>query len=185
MQTKPKISIVVAVSKNGAIGKGNDLLFKIKDDLKRFKALTKGHPIIMGRKTFESIGRPLPERTNFVITHNPNFKSEGVIVVHSIEEAINQATLFDGHHPADILQDGAHQAGEIFIIGGGEIYKQGLPYTDKLYLTIVDSDAKGDVFFPDWRKEFTKETFREERFDEKTGLHYTWIDLERAQPFFA
>ncbi len=164
--TKAKISIVVAVtSKNAAIGNGGKLLVHISDDLKRFKAITKGHPIIMGRKTFESIGRPLPERTNIIITRNPNFKAEGCIVVSSLEEAIKKAGELDS---------------EIFIGGGGEIYKEALPFVDKLYLTIVESDAKGDVFFPDWRKDFTKETFREERTDEKTGLHYVWVDLERA-----
>jgi len=164
--TKAKISIVVAVTRqNHAIGNGGKLLVHISDDLKRFKAITKGHPIIMGRKTFESIGRPLPERTNIIITRNPNFKAEGCIVVSSLEEAIKKAGELDS---------------EIFIGGGGEIYKEALPFVDKLYLTIVESDAKGDVFFPDWRKDFTKETFREERTDEKTGLHYVWVDLERA-----
>ncbi|PIQ68117.1 MAG: diacylglycerol kinase [Candidatus Taylorbacteria bacterium CG11_big_fil_rev_8_21_14_0_20_46_11] len=178
---KPRISIVVAVTrKDAAIGNGGKLLVRISDDLKRFKALTLGHPVIMGRKTFESIGRPLPDRTNFVITRNPDFRAEGVVVVNSLEDAVKCASLIDGHHPASTFQDGAHQVKEIFIIGGGELYKQGLPIADKLYLTIVDSDVEGDVFFPDWRQDFTKETFREERFDEKTGLHYTWVDLERV-----
>lgn len=166
METKSKISIVVAVSKTGAIGNGGKLLFRISDDLKRFKAITKGHPVIMGRKTFESIGNPLPERTNIVITRNPDFKAEGVLVVSSLEEAIKRAGELDS---------------EIFLVGGGEIYKQGLPLANKLYLTIVDSDAAGDVFFPNWRKEFTKETFREERVEEKTGLKYAWVDLEREK----
>jgi dihydrofolate reductase len=165
MQTKPKISIVVAVTrKDAAIGNGGELLHRISDDLKRFKAITKGHPVIMGRKTFESIGRPLPDRTNFVVTRNPDYKVANIITVHSLEEAIAKASELDS---------------EIFLVGGGEIYKEGLPFVDKLYLTIVESDAQGDVFFPDWRKDFMKETFREERFDEKTGLKYTWIDLER------
>jgi dihydrofolate reductase len=174
---KPQISIVVAVTrKNAAIGNGGKLLFHISDDLKRFKAITKGHPVIMGRKTFESIGRPLPERTNIVITKNPNFKAEGVITVSTLEEAIAK-----GKEVALRQAQGDDKDLEVFIIGGGEIYAQGLPYTDKLYLTLVESDAAGDVFFPDWRKEFTKEVFREERFDEKTGLRYTWTDLERKR----
>ena len=170
---KPHVNIVVAVTKkDAAIGNGGELLHHISDDLKRFKALTKGHPVVMGRKTFESIGRPLPERTNIVITRNPDFKSEGVVVVSSLEDALEEAGAIDS---------------EVFIIGGGDIYKQALPYTNKIYLTIVESDAAGDVFFGDlpdrqasWRKDFTKETFREERVDEKTGLKYTWVDLERA-----
>ena len=165
IEKTPKISIVVAVTKkDAAVGNGGKLLFHISDDLKRFKALTIGHPIIMGRKTYESIGKALPGRTNIIITRNQDFKAEGCVVVSSLEEAIRKAGDIDK---------------EVFIGGGGEIYKQVFPYTDKLYLTIVESDLEGDVFFPDWRKDFTKETFREERFDEKTGLKYTWIDLER------
>ena len=207
---KPKISIVVAVTrKDAAIGNGGKLLFRISDDLKRFKTLTKGHPVIMGRKTYESIGHPLPERTNIVITRNPDFKAEGVIVASSIQEAIEKASLNSplsrgalsspacaeasagrstggvstpstlGDSGTSLIREDEIPANEVFIIGGGEIYKQALPYTDKLYLTIVESDAKGDVFFPNWHRDFTKETFREERTDPRTGLKYTWIDLKR------
>jgi dihydrofolate reductase len=165
LKNNPKISIVVAVTKkDAAIGNGGELLHHISDDLKRFKNLTMGHPLIFGRKTFESIGRPLPGRTNIIITRNPDFEAPGCIVVPSLEKAIEEAGKIDN---------------EIFIGGGGEIYKQALPITDKLYLTIVESDAEGNIFFPDWRKDFAKENFREERVDEKTGLKYTWVDLER------
>ncbi|MDP3996509.1 MAG: dihydrofolate reductase [bacterium] len=175
IQPKPKISIVVAVTKkDAAIGNGGKLLFHISDDLKRFKRLTLGHPIIMGRKTYESIGRPLPGRTNIIVTRNSEFKAEGCIVAGSLEGAIMK-----GEETALRQAQGDNKNPEVFVIGGSEIYKQALPYTDKLYLTLVDSDAEGDVFFPDWRKDFTKETFREDRFDEKTGLKYTWVDLER------
>jgi dihydrofolate reductase len=163
--TKAKISIVVALGKNTrAIGNGPDLLWRISDDLKRFKSLTTGHPIIMGRKTFQSIGRALPNRTNIVITRDANFMAENCIVVHSIEEALAEA------HKVDQT--------EIFIIGGGEIYTQALPYVNKLYLTLVESDAEGDIFFPGY-PDFMKETFREGKKDDKTGLSYTWMDLER------
>jgi len=167
IEKRPKISVIVSVAKEtNAIGKKTgELLFRISDDLKRFKNLTMGHPIIMGRKTYESIGKPLPGRTNIVITRNTDFTAEGTIVVNSIEEAISKAKELDH---------------EIFVMGGGEIYKQAFPYVDKLYLTIVESDMKGDVFFPDWKSDFTKETFREERLDEKTGLKYVWLDLERT-----
>ncbi len=202
MSTKPRINIVVAVTrKDAAIGNGGKLLHRISDDLKRFKEITRGHPVIMGRKTFESIGRPLPERTNIVITRNPDrlrsdLKSAErsdlgeVVVVSSLEEAIRKAGEIESQR-LNLSSDPRFNllVPEIFIIGGGEIYKQALPFTDKIYLTIVESDATGDVFFPngasptgtspDWRKDFTKETFREERFDEKTGLKYTWVDLER------
>ena len=151
--------------KDGAIGNGGKLLFHISDDLKRFKRLTLGHPVIMGRKTYESIGHPLPERTNFVVTRNPKFKAASIFVSPSLEEAVQKAGELDA---------------EVFVIGGGEIYQQALPFADKLFLTLVESDAKGDVFFPDWRKDFTRETFQEERIDPKTGLKYTWLDLERS-----
>ncbi len=195
MQEKPNISIIVAISrKDSAIGNGGKLLFRISDDLRRFKELTKGHPVIMGRKTFESIGKPLPDRVNIVVTRNPNFKPEGAIIVSSLEEAIEKAFSFlsplvKGVPYSDTAgvvkplsfdktQDN-YKDSEIFVVGGGEIYRQALPYADKLYLTVVESDAEGDVFFPDWRNDFTRETFREERFDEKTGLKYAWINFER------
>ncbi|MDO8564914.1 MAG: dihydrofolate reductase [bacterium] len=182
MDKEPRISIVVAVSRQNAIGIGNDLLFRISDDLKRFKQLTKGHPIVMGRKTYESIGRPLPERTNIIITRNPDYKAEGCMVVSSLEEAIKtggEIALRLAPNKIEGQAQGDYKNSEVFVIGGGEIFKQAMPLIDKLYLTLVESDAEGDVFFPDWRKDFTKETFREERFDEKTGLRYTWVDLER------
>jgi len=162
----PHLNIVVAITKkNGAIGNGGKLLHHISDDLKRFKSITLGHPVIMGRKTYESLGKPLPGRTNIVITRNSDFVAEGCLIVPSLEEAIKQGGEIDQ---------------EVFVIGGGEIYKQALPYTNKLYLTIVESDAEGDVFFTDWQKDFTKEISREDRYDEKTGLKYAWVDLERA-----
>ncbi len=162
----PHVNIIVSITrKSRAIGKETgELLFRISDDLKRFKELTMGHPIIMGRKTYESIGKPLPGRTSIIITRNQNFQAEGCIVVNSLEEAIQRGGQLDS---------------EIFVIGGGEIYKQALPHVHKLYLTIVESDAEGDVFFPEYENDFKKETFHEERFDEKTGLKYVWVDLER------
>lgn len=156
-----KLSIIVAITKDNSIGNKGDLLVRISDDLKRFKALTMGHPIIMGRKTYESIGRPLPGRTNIVITRNPGFHPEGVITCSSLEEAVSKAC-----------------PGETFVIGGGEIYAQALPLSRKIYLTKVESDLTGDVFFPDY-SEFKNVTFREDRTDEKTSLKYSWIDMER------
>lgn len=162
--TKPRISIVVAITgQRAAIGNGNRLLVRISDDMKRFKALTLGHPLIMGRKTFESIGRPLPERTNIIVTKQPGFQAEGVLVASSLEEAIDKASELDS---------------EVFIGGGGEIYKQALPLTDRLFLTIVDSEVEGDIFFPDY-SDFKTVIKKEARHDEQTGLNYTWIDLER------
>lgn len=166
---KSVVAAVVAIGKNRELGKDGKLLWHIPDDLKRFKALTLGHPIIMGRKTFESIvgyvGGPFSERTNIVVTRDPDWKYEGVTVVRSIEEAIEKAKDAPG-------------AEEIHIGGGAEIYKQALPYITKLYLTRIDAEGEADTFFPPYENEFTKKTLEEKR--EWNGLHYTWVDLERA-----
>jgi dihydrofolate reductase len=160
---KPKISIIVAISSNTrAIGKDNALLWSIPDDLKRFRTLTTGHPIIMGRKTFESIGRPLPNRTNIVISRK-NIEIPGVIVVHSVEDAILEARKVEDD--------------EIFIIGGSEIYRSALHLADIVYLTIVTTDTEGDVFFPEYKHLFTKETFHEDHTEHDPP--YTFINLEK------
>jgi len=173
---RARISIIAAVGKNLAIGKDGKLLWHISDDLKRFKRLTTGHAIIMGRKTFKSIGRALPDRTNIVITRNKDFNTDGALIAGSLEEAIEIA-----EHTTPPLAPLLNRGGdkEIFVIGGGEIYAQALSIADKLYLTLVESNADGDTFFPDWRDNFTKETFNEERTDAKTGLRYVWTDVER------
>jgi dihydrofolate reductase len=156
------ISIVAAIGRNREIGHGNELLWHIPDDLKRFKSLTSGHPVIMGRKTFESIGKPLPNRTNIVITRDKNWRHEGAKVAHSLEDAIATASLIDP---------------EIFIIGGAQIYEQALPHADRLYLTLIDDSKEGDAFLPPYEHLFTKKVFEEKR--EWNGLAYTWVDLER------
>ena len=125
------------------------MIWKIPGDLPRFKKLTMGHPIIMGRKTFESIGRTLPGRTNIVITRNSDLKIHGGFTAGSLEAAMETAQKSEG-------------SDEIFIIGGGEIYKQALPLTDKLFLTLVESDELGDTFFPDYsgfKKVVSEESF--------------------------
>ena len=157
-------NIIVAVSDNNAIGRNNELLWHISEDLRFFRRSTTGSPIIMGRKTFESIGRPLPKRTNVVITRG-DVVFEGCEMAHSLEEAV---AMF----PAEE---------ELFIIGGAQIYKQALPLVDKLYLTIVHRDYEGDTSFPEidyseWR-EVAREEF--ERGEEYDGA-FTFIDLERA-----
>ncbi len=160
------ISAIAAISeKDRGLGKGNDLIWKIPDDLKRFRALTSNHPIIMGRKTYESIGRPLPNRLNIVVTRNPDYQAQGILVCGSLEAALEKAKKAAG-------------AEEIFIIGGGELYKEALPVTDRLYLTLIKANAEADVFFPEYEKEFTKEIFREEgNFGD---LKYSWVTLEKA-----
>lgn len=129
-----QISIIAAFTENRVLGKNNQLIWHLPEDLKNFKRLTSGHPIIMGRKTFESLGRPLPNRTNIVITHNPDYQATGCVIVSSLEEAIQKATGIDRE--------------EIFIIGGGEIYTQALPLADTMYLTHVHTMLEGDTFFP-------------------------------------
>ncbi|MCD7970766.1 MAG: dihydrofolate reductase [Alistipes sp.] len=126
------ISIIVAVAQNGVIGGENKLLWHIFEDLRRFKSITSGHPVVMGRKTFESLGRPLPNRTNIVITRNPDYRADGCTVVSSLDQAV---ALF----PQDT---------EVFIIGGGEIYRQALSIADRLYITQVCHDYAGDTTFP-------------------------------------
>lgn len=155
--------MIAAIGRNRELGKGNDLLWKIPDDLKRFRGITKGHPVIMGRKTYESIGRPLPDRTNIVITRDRGWSAEGTLAVASMEEALELARIKPGNE-------------EIFIIGGGQIYELGLPYTDKLYLTLIDDAKDADSFFPPY-DQFKKKVFEEERAYE--GLPYRWVDLQR------
>ncbi len=154
------ISIVVAVDSKRGIGKDNKLLWNIPEDLKRFRSITSGHPIIMGRKTFESIGRVLPNRTNIIITRDTNYTVEGAVVVHSLEEALRQAQGQD----------------EVFIIGGGQIFEQALPLVDRLYLTIVEGDFHADTFFPDYSA-FRKKTFEEA--GEAGEYSYTFLNLEK------
>lgn len=157
------ISIIAAIaSGNRALGKDNKLIYRIHEDLQRFKKLTSGHPVIMGRKTFESIGKPLPNRTNIVITHDPSYATEGIVVVHSLDEALRLVQLKGDD--------------EVFIIGGGQIYQEAISKADKLYLTIVEGSPDADTFFPDY-PDFTKKVFEEDH--ESGGLKYKFLDLER------
>lgn len=160
--TAPRISIIVAIGKNRELGKNNELIWRISPDLKRVKELTTGHPIIMGRKTFESIGRPLPNRTNIVISR-AQVCIESCLVFDSLAKGIEAAK--------------AVETEEIFIFGGASIYAEALPLTDRLYLTIIDAEDKdADVFFPDY-SEFTK-IISEEKHTENDPP-FTWYTLER------
>ena len=161
-----KINIIVAVAgKKRVIGKKGGLPWYIPQELKRFKEITMGHPIIMGRKTHESIGRVLSGRTNIVISREPNYKALGCIVVHSLDEALR------------VAQGKPFENEEVFVIGGGEIYKQALPLADKLYLTYIDKEIKGDVFFPDY-SEFKKVVYKS-NWQEHEGIRYKFLELER------
>ncbi len=166
---KPVIAAIAAIGKHRELGKGNELLWRIPDDLRRFRELSTGHPIILGRKTFESIvgyvGKPLPNRQNIVVTRDTSWQYEGVIMAQSVEDALERAKALDQEW--------------ITIGGGAQIYEAALPFTTKLCLTIIDDEKEADAFFPAYETEFTKTSFQEER--EFEGLRYRWIDLERAE----
>ena len=158
------ISIIVAIAENQAIGYNNQLLWRLKEDLQRFKSLTMGHHIIMGRKTYESIGKPLPGRTSVIITRDLNYKAEGCLVVHSLNEALK-------------VDDS-----EVFIIGGGEIFNQSLPFVDKIYLTRVHASFSGDTFFPELDlTEWVSESVEKGKPANDDGLGYTFINLVRVK----
>lgn len=162
------ISIIVAVAENGAIGKDNQLLWRLSADLKQFKALTTGHVIIMGRKTFDSIGKPLPNRTNIVVSRQKSVSAdEAVLVASSLQEAIKLAYQVKGDD-------------EVFIIGGGNIYEQALELTDKIYLTEVKANIEGDTFFPKLNADEWKEVARQAyEKDEKNDYDFEVITLVR------
>lgn len=158
------ISIIVAIAQNFAIGKNNDLLFHLPNDLKRFKQITTGHPVIMGRNTLLSLPKgALPNRRNIVITDNPAEKFERCEMVFSIDEAI----------------DAVKDEPEAFIIGGGMIYRQFYPRAGKLYLTLVHRDFEADTFFPAIDYSEWEEVSREDHFDEKNGFNYSYLNLKR------
>lgn len=164
--TKPLISAIVAMSENYVIGIDNQLPWHLPADLKHFKSLTTGHPILMGRKTYESIGRPLPNRTNIILTRNPSYQAPNCVVVTSIDEAI--ATAIEQNNQ------------EIFIIGGAHVYEQLMPRIEKIYLTIVHQDFEGDAYFPalaetDWT-EISSELHQP---DAENEYAYSFIELER------
>jgi len=129
------ISLIVAASSNNAIGKNNQLLWNLPNDMKFFKNTTWAMPVLMGRKTFESLGKPLPGRLNIIITRQKDWKPEGITVVHTLGDAVKAASEADYN--------------EAFIIGGGEIFKEAIPTADKIYLTRVDANLQGDAFFPE------------------------------------
>lgn len=161
----PDFSLIVAMAQNGAIGKNNDLLWHISDDLKRFKSLTSGHTVIMGRRTFDSLPKkPLPKRRNIVLTTDTEFHYDGVEVAHSLP-ALFDMVRFD-ESP--------------FIMGGANLYKQLLPFSNRLYVTMVYRDFDADVFFPTIDRSVFREVSASPRFtDETSGLDYSYIDYVR------
>ena len=173
------------MAQNRAIGKNNQLLWHLPADLKHFKAITTGHAVVMGRKTYESIGRPLPNRTNIVISRNADFKAEGCLVVNSLEEAIKECKAKSEKVKEGNLENTLHftlSPFTLFIIGGAEIYRQALPLTDKIYLTEVKVDLEGDAYFPELRTEEWKEIARNAHTaDEKNQYDYDFVELVRVR----
>ena len=158
-------TIVVAMGKNREIGVDNQLLWHLPKDLKHFKEITSGHPIVMGRKTYESIGKPLPNRTNIVVSRKKDWFEEGILIVGSLKEALKFAKKIDEN---------------VFILGGGNIYEQTIDLVDKLEVTLVDAELNADTFFPKidekiWRK--TDEICHEK--DEKNNYNFCFQTFER------
>jgi len=164
-------SIVVAMAENRVIGRAGRLPWHLPGDLKHFRRLTVGHPVIMGRKTYESIAKPLPGRTNIVVTRTPGYLAPGCTVVGSLEAALKAADEAP-HHPPERR--------EVFIIGGAELYAQALPLVQRVYLTLVHAELEGDTFFPEFDPSGWRELSRERHeADEHHAYAYSFITLER------
>jgi len=158
------ISFVVAMGRNRVIGKNNSLPWNMPADMKRFRELTTGKPVIMGRKTFQSIGRPLPKRKNIVLTREKDYVAEGCIVVHSIDSALEAAETSD----------------EAMVIGGSQVFREFFPIARRIYLTIIEHDFDGDVSFPEYDHSEWKVTLsRKHKKDKENPYDYTFINLER------
>lgn len=161
-----RLSILVAMAKNRVIGKNNALPWHLSADLKHFKALTMGHPVIMGRKTFESIGRPLPGRTNIIMTHQKSYQVSGAITVNSIGDALK------------VCQEGVDGNSEVFLIGGAALYRETLGLCHRIYVTEIQQDFDGDTFFPKFDMEGWQEISREKHFSADDKLEYHFVILD-------
>lgn len=160
----PSINLVAAMANNRVIGRDNQMPWHLPADLQHFKSVTMSHPILMGRKTFESIGRPLPGRRNLVISRNPGLQLEGAEVFNSLEQAIAACAGVE----------------QLMIIGGANLYQQTLAMADRLYLTFIELDTDGDAHFPEWQDDEWQEIDRESHQpDDKNPYHYQFVTLER------
>lgn len=160
----PRISIIAAMARNRVIGINNALPWHLSADLKHFKALTMGHCIVMGRKTYESIGKPLPGRSSIIVTRQPGYQVPGAIVAGSVDEALQACGGY----------------AESFVIGGAELYRQTLGHCQRMCLTEIQQDFDGDTFFPEFSREQWRETSREKhRLDDASQLEYHFVVLER------
>lgn len=158
------ITIIAAIANNHALGMDNKLIWHLPEDLKRFKKVTSGHHVIMGRKTFESLGKPLPNRTTIIITRNKKYKADGCLVVNSLEEALEKAK--EDENP--------------YILGGAEIYKLAMPIADKLDLTFVHQEFEADAFFPKINTSIWEETSREDfKADDRNKYDYSFVSFEK------
>jgi dihydrofolate reductase len=161
---QPLISLIVAMAQNGVIGRDNRLPWRLPEDLRRFKAITMGKPILMGRKTFESIGKPLPGRTNLVLTRDRDWRAQGAVVVNSLDQALRQAS----------------DSEELVAIGGAEIYRLLMPFARRIYLTHVHADIPGDTFFPDFDPtQWVDAECTPRDADEKHAYALTFVTLVR------
>ena len=168
-KSKHQICAIVAMGDDFEIGFNGDLIWHIKEDLKRFKSLTMGHPIIMGRKTRESLPKALPGRTNIVITRNPNYTAPDSLIAHSLEEAIEIAKKAEG-------------SDKIFIIGGGQIYEEAFPLLDSLEIThVYDSPYDVDTFFPEVTMDDWELTAKTDMFETPDGLRYDFESFSRLK----
>lgn len=159
-----QIAIIAALANQRVIGYQNRLPWHLPADLKHFKALTLGKPVVMGRKTFESIGKPLPGRTNIVVSRNPDYKLEGCLTADSFMQALTLAEAVE----------------EVMVIGGTEMFRQALPMAQTLYLTFIHADIEGDVFFPEWNAAEWYETERQDfAADAKNPYNYSFVTLRR------
>ncbi|MEK7842744.1 MAG: dihydrofolate reductase [Pseudomonadota bacterium] len=164
----PRFSILVAMAKNRVIGKNNALPWQLSPDLKRFKQLTMGHHIVMGRKTYESIGRLLPGRTSIIVTRQPDYQVPGAIVAGSIAEALK------------VCSEGKEMDQESFVIGGAEIYQQALGLCQRMYVTEIQQEFDGDALFPEFDQQEWREISREKhQLAEDDGLEYHFVVLDR------
>lgn len=165
---KTEIVAIVALGDGGQIGRGGELLWRIREDLQRFKRLTSGHPVVMGRKTWESLPKPLPGRTNIVVTRQEGYAAPGGVVCHSLKDAIQAAAEAEGGE-------------KVYIIGGGEIYRQAMPYLDSLELTHVCDSPEADTWFPEISTEEWETVGKSDIEATQNGLEYAFETLKRKE----
>jgi dihydrofolate reductase len=159
------VVMVAAVAANRVIGRGGDIPWSLPEDLRHFRATTRGNTVLMGRRTYESIGHPLPYRTNVVVTRDPGWAAEGVFVVHSVEEGVERAAAFDG---------------DVMVIGGGQVYADTMPLADRQVITEVHQSPAGDTYYPDFDRSQWRETRREPHPDGDPSFDFVW--WERVRP---